>query len=104
MIRLIASTKFCQPRLWAGQHLSSLRRELVIAPSALSALLYPQPLDPLPFLQPVKEWIQRRSVKTQCAAGALIDQLAESHIRDADSFEEGQNQQLRAALFPIRGL
>ena len=60
-----------------GQNSFAGWRQAIVAPSTLSRLLDPSSPDPTALLQPVKERIQRRDVKSQDSARTQLDQLAD---------------------------
>src|SRR5215470_5161474 len=81
------------------QHRLSIGRQFVITAPALSRLLDPLTSDPSALLQSVQERIEGCDVELQRAVRALLDELADLVSVAGTGFEQGEDQELGAALF-----
>src|ERR1019366_3331169 len=84
-----------------GQDFAPLRGQPVIASPALAALLDPAALNPAAFFEAIQQRVERRRVKTERAVRPLFDQLADFVAVAGQGFEQGEQQQLGAALLPL---
>src|SRR5215213_3630716 len=58
----------------SSQDFLSFSSQTVIAPSPLCRLFDPRSLNPLPFLQSIKQWIKRCDIELQGSFRSLLDQ------------------------------
>src|SRR5688500_13338438 len=84
-----------------GQRLAARGCQLVVPPSALAGLFNPPSLDQAGPLQPVQRRIQRRDLKTDCAAGTLFDQLRDLVAVPRPFLDEREDQHLGTALLQV---
>src|SRR3954462_10291551 len=84
------------------QRISPSRRQAVVAASALLCLLHPPANDPPVFFEPVEQRLQGGDMKSQRPAGSDLDQFGDVVPVSRLILQQRQDQQLRAALFPLR--
>src|SRR5262249_49101936 len=86
------------------QHFSTLRRQPVVAPSSLTRLFHPPPLDQAPLFKPVQQRIKRGHVKPKLSLRPLFNQLADLIAVPRPVLNQRKNQQARASLlqFPVK--
>src|SRR5262245_41415787 len=84
-----------------GENLAAFHGQPIVTPSSLSRLLDPAALDPPAFFKPVQQVIQRRHVKSQRAARAALDELRDFVTVSGLIFDEGEDEHLATAFFPL---
>src|SRR5262245_39408148 len=82
----------------AFEHPDAGRGEPVKPAATLAGLLNPAPADPAPLLQPVEQGIERGHMETDHALGAGLDQLAELVAVAGLVFQQGEDEEIGAAL------
>src|SRR5829696_8520112 len=75
--------------------------ELVVPATPLAGLLDPFPLDPAPALHAIEHRVERGDVKSEDAAGAIVDQLRDLVAMAAACFERRHDHQLGGATFEL---
>src|SRR5262245_22543514 len=84
-----------------GEHPPPLGGETVEAAAPLARPFHPPPADVAPVFEPAQHRIQRGDPKTQPAARALGDPLADVVAVPRSGLEQRQDQQLGASLFQL---
>jgi hypothetical protein len=79
------------------QHFLPLRREPVIAPATLAALLNPFAVDPSATLHAIEHRIERCDVEPEDATGAVVDEFRDFVAVPCPLFEHGQDHEISAA-------
>src|SRR5439155_8258887 len=74
----------------------------VVAAAALAGLLHPAAGDHAAPLEPVEQRVERGDVEAEDPAGARVDQLPQLVAVAGLVLEEGEDQELGAALLPVR--
>src|SRR5207249_1849931 len=81
-----------------GQHPAPRIGDPVVTPPALSRFLDPSAPDPAAILHPVERGVERREGESQAAVGALFDEPCDLVSVMALAVDDGENQDLAAAL------
>src|SRR4051794_33521088 len=83
------------------EHLATLGRQAVVATAALFGFLDPFALDPALGFEAVQQRVERSDVEAEGAAGADLDQFRDVIAVARLGFQEGEDQELATALFPL---
>src|ERR1051325_6610731 len=86
-----------------GERLPALRGEPVVAAAALAGLLHPAAGDHAALLEAVEQRVERGDVEAEDAAGAGLDQLPQLVAVAGLVLQQGEDQELGAALLPDPG-
>jgi hypothetical protein len=92
-------TGYAIDRFYEGLPAASLRSknlfafwgEFVIASASLSCLFHPPPLNPATSFKPIKEWIERGDIETECPIGTSFYQFADFIPVSRSVFDKGED-------------
>lgn len=73
----------------------------IVATTALAGSLHPTPFEPAPLLQAIKQGIQSGRAEAQFATGSGFDQLANLVAVALPGLDQGQDEELGAALLQL---
>ena len=87
--------------LLGAERFAALRSQAVIAAAALIGLFHPAAGDPALLFEAVEQRVEGGNVEAQGAAGAELNQLGDVVAVAGLVFEQGEDEELGAAFFPV---